>query len=519
MQRGCFILFIVLAMAAHAFAAPVAAVVNLDYVARIALERAQQPFHSPRENLPKVLQTLNYDQYREIRFRRDKALWGDDDLPFRIEFFHPGYIYQEPVHVNEFTATYTQPIPFVQDFFDYDNLKIKNQIPPGTGYAGFRILYPLNKTNQLDDLGAFLGASYFRLLGKGQTYGESARGLALDCGETDRSEEFPIFTDWWLGKPAPGSKVLTLYAILDSVSCAGAYEFRIRPGETTVADIDAVLYFRPANLVLQANLNAPPIKTVGIAPITSMFWFGKNSERKFDDYRSEVHDAEGLMIRMADGKTVWQPLKNPIDLQHQIFPAPHLRGFGLMQRERSFDAYQDLFTSFQDEPSVWVKPRGTNWDNGDVHLVELNAPWEGFDNVVAFWSPRTVPAPLQPYHFSYTLYWTREIAMKFSPDNKVVATRVGKCAPDSEDRQIFIDFSGPKLDQIAPTNPPTAVVSCSTNAQIVANQVVWNPFEKTWRAVLKMQPGPGNKPVDLQCVLERTNEVLTETWKYQWTRP
>ncbi len=522
-MRGFFILILALALARGAFAAPEAAVVNLDYVARRALARAQQPFHSPRARLPDFLKGLNYDQYREIRFRRDKALWTEDDLPFRVEFFHPGYIYQEPIHVNEFTATYTQPIPFVQDFFDYDHLKIKNNIPQNTGYAGFRILYPLNKTNQLDDLGAFLGASYFRLLGKGQSYGLSARGLALDCGETDRPEEFPIFTDWWLGKPNKNAKELTLYAILDSVSCAGAYEFKIRPGETTVADVDAVLYFRQANLVLQANLNAPPIKTVGLAPLTSMFWYGPSSERRFDDYRSGVHNSDGFMIKTADGQTMWEPLQNPLNMRHQIFPASNIRGFGLMQRDRSFEDYQDLFTSMQDNPSLWVVPRGTNWNDGDLHLVELNDPWEYNDNIVAFWSPKSLPAPLQPYRFSYALYWTRETAMNFSPENKVVATRIGMSAPNSDARQIFIDFAGPKLDEISPTNPPVAVVTCSTNADIVANQVVWNPFQKTWRAILMMQPKPGDAPVDLRCTLEKTsqhtNEVLTETWMYQWMRP
>jgi len=518
MWRGCFILFLQMTLAFRVLGAPEAAEVNLDYVSRLALERAQKPFHSPRASLPDVLKNLNYDQYREIRFRQDKALWTDEDLPFRVDFFHPGYIFQEPVHMNEFTATHTQPIPFNQDYFDYGNLNIKNQIPRNTGYAGFRVQSYLNKSNQLDDLAVFQGASYFRVLGKGQTYGQSARGLALDSGENDRIEEFPIFTDWWLGKPDKDARTLTLYAILDSWSCTGAYEFQIRPGETTVVDVNAVLYCREPSLVLEANMDAPPIKTIGIAPLTSMFWFGKNSERKPDDYRSEVHDSDGFMMKMTDGQTIWEPLDNPSNLRHQIFPAPNLRGFGLMQRERSFDAYQDLFTTFQDEPSVWVQPRGTNWNDGDVHLVELNGPWEGFDNIVAFWSPKTVPPALQPYRFGYTMYWTRETDMKISPDNRVIATRIGLSAQNSNARQIFIDFAGPKLSAIPLTNAPTAVVTCSTNAQIVANQVVWNPSDQSWRAVLKMQP-IADGPVDLTCTLQHTNQVLSETWRYQWTPP
>ena len=261
-------------------AASESAEVNLDYVAQRALERARAPFHSPRADLPKVLRqdNLDYDKYREIRFRRDRALWSADQLPFRVEFFHPGYLYQEPVHVNEFTLTHTQPIRFVQDFFDYGRLNIASQIPTKTGYAGFRVLFPLNKPDQLDELGAFLGASYFRLLGKNIHYGESARGLALDTGEGDRPEEFPIFTDWWLGKPQKDDTELRLYAILDSVSCAGAYEFLIKPGETTTASIRAVLYFRDTNTVAAVDKNQKPVKTIGLAPLTSMFWFGKDTE-------------------------------------------------------------------------------------------------------------------------------------------------------------------------------------------------------------------------------------------------
>ena len=240
-----------------------------------------------------------------------------------------------------------------------EKLKIQNQIPANTGYAGFRILYPLNKTNQLDELGAFLGASYFRLLGKDQRYGLSARGLALNTGEPDRPEEFPIFTDWWLGKPQKDDTTLTLFAILDSVSCTGAYEFHIRPGETTVADIDAVIYFRDQKKILAASTNAQPVKTIGFAPLTSMFWFGKNSERKFDDYRPEVHDSDGLLVRMGNGETLWRPLDNPAVMRHQIFSAPGIKGFGLLQRERNFAAYQDSFNFYHLEPSVWIEPRGT----------------------------------------------------------------------------------------------------------------------------------------------------------------
>lgn len=495
--------------------------VTLDYIAKKAEERAHKPFHSPKGDLPDVLKQdkLNYDQYREIRFRRDQALWSAEKLPFEIEFFHPGYLYQEPVRFNEFTPDYVQPVRFVQDFFDYGKLHIKNLIPANTGYAGFRVLYPLNKTNQWDELGAFLGASYFRLLGKGLHYGQSARGLALDCGESDRPEEFPLFTDWWLGKPQHDDKQLHLFAILDSVSCVGAYEFHIQPGETTITEVEAILYMREPDQIKAVDPNRKPLLTLGMAPLTSMFWFGKNSERKFDDYRPEVHDSDGLLMRMDNGEMLWRPLNNASVMRHQRFETKDIRGFGLLQRERDFNCYQDLFNPYHQVPSVWVEPKG-KWGEGAVHLVELTTHYEGLDNIVAFWDPKTKPVPLQPFRFGYTLSWTREADRKIST-NRVIATRVGVDARNPNQRDFVIDFAGPKLSSLPQGTSPQAVPSCSENGAIAENQVFPMPYSKgVWRVILKMEPKAGNAdPIDIRCTLKKGDDVLTETWTYHWSPP
>jgi glucans biosynthesis protein len=502
-------------------AASESAEVNLDYVAQRALERARHPFHSPHVNLPAMLRpdNLDYDKYRQIEFKHDRALWSADNLPFRIEFFHPGYIYHEPVHVNEFTFTHTQPIRFVQDFFDYHNLNIDKRIPVDTGYAGFRVLNQLNRPDRWDELGSFLGASYFRLLGKGQCYGMSARGLALDSGESDRPEEFPIFTDWWLGKPDSGDNELHLYAILDSVSCTGAYEFSIHPGDTTTANIRAVLYFRETNTVAAADKNRKPSKTVGLAPLTSMFWFGKDTERKFDDYRTEVHDSDGLLVHMGNGEIFWRPLDNPPATRHQVFHAPNIKGYGLLQRERNFAAYQDLFNLYHQVPSVWVEPDG-NWGDGDLHLVELSTSYEGLDNIVAFWDPKNKPAPLQPFRFGYTLHWEGGEADLKRSENRVVSTRIGPDGQFAGARQFVIDFDGPKLDTIPEDKPPVAIANCSGGAHIADSFVTRNPFLGTWRVILKMQPQAGSKEaVDLRCTLQQGTNIVSETWTYQWSPP
>ena len=520
---GCRTLavLVIAAWSRGTFAQTESADVSLDYVAKRALDRAHKPFRSPRADLPEILRAdkLDYDKYREIRFRRDQALWAAEKLPFEVEFFHPGYLYEEPVRINEFSSNYVQPIRFAQDFFDYGKLRIKNQIPVNTGYAGFRVLYALNQPDRMDELGAFLGASYFRLLGKNQRYGLSARGLALDCGESDRPEEFPIFTDWWLGKPQPEDKTLHLFAILDSVSCTGAYEFNIQPGDTTLADVNAIVYFREADKIGAVDLQRKPIKTIGLAPLTSMFWFGENSERKFDDYRPEVHDSDGLLMRMENGELLWRPLNNASVMRHQRFGAKNIKGFGLLQRDRDFASYQDIFNFYHLVPSVWIEPRGgTNWGEGDMHLVELSTHYEGLDNIVAFWEPKTKPQPLEPLRFSYTMHWTTNDA-KLSP-NRAVATRIGADPRDPKRRQIVIDFAGPKLSALPAGTVPEGIVSCSENATIAEVQVIPVPAIGVLRTLVKMEPKPGNNdPVDIRCTLKKGEEVLTETWTYHWSPP
>ena len=491
--------------------------ITLDYVAKRAEQRAHTPFKSPRANLPDFLRAdkLNYDKYREIEFRHERAFWADKDLPFRIEFFHPGYIYEEPVNINEFTLTAAQAVPFNQEWFNYRGLHIEKRIPPKTGYAGFRVLSQLNSPDKWDEVGAFVGASYFRLLGKGQSYGESARGLAIDCGETDRPEEFPIFTDWWLGQPSRDDDRLRLYAILDSVSCAGAYSFLIKPGDTTVVDIEAIIYFRDDTMIRAGQEDRKlPIKTLGMAPLTSMFWFGKSSQRKFDDYRPEVHDSDGLLMQFGK-EVLWRPLDNPPQMQHQRFAAKELRGFGLMQRERDFRSYEDLFNPYQSVPSVWVEPQN-GWGEGELNLVELATQYEGLDNVVVFWDPKNKPQPMQPYRFSYQLSWTKD-EVKVPVKQRVVSTRLGVDPRNPQQREFVIDFAGTKPGGVTENTPPQAIASCSTNAAVVEAPVYRNPYDETWQVIMKVAPKPGNKdPVDIRCTLQQGEEVLSETWTYLW---
>src|SRR5262245_45469528 len=74
---GCLVLLIIFTLPNGLNAALEATDVTLDYVAKKAEERARKPFRSPRLDLPEALRAdkLDYDKYRQIKFRHDKGLW------------------------------------------------------------------------------------------------------------------------------------------------------------------------------------------------------------------------------------------------------------------------------------------------------------------------------------------------------------------------------------------------------------------------------------------------------------
>ena len=135
------------------------------------------------------------------------------------------------------------------------------------GFAGFRIHGPINRPDYFDEIGVFLGASYFRAVAKGQTYGLSARGLSLNTADP-KGEEFPTFRTFWIERPAKGANSIVVHALLDSESAAAAYRFTIRPGETTVYDIEVTLFPRVQ------------IEQPGLATLTSMYFFGAERSRR-----------------------------------------------------------------------------------------------------------------------------------------------------------------------------------------------------------------------------------------------
>ncbi len=362
-------------------------------VLRQAKTAAAAPYQPSEMTLPEVLRKLNYDTYRNITFRRERDLWHGTESAFEVQFFHPGYLFQQPVVVHEVREGEVQPLPFGHRYFRYPDFPAARMgDETRLGFAGLRILYPLNAPKKLDEVISFLGSSYFRALGRGQTYGISARGLALDTAE-NLPEEFPLFREFWLCRPEAGAKTMQLFALLDSPSVSGAYRFQIDPGADTTVAVEAHLFFRQT------------VEVLGLAPLTSMFWRGEEErQRPPDDRRPEVHDSDGLEIEDAAGATTWHPLRSVDKVTTQLFPESSPKSFSLLQRDREASHYRDREAHYEKRPSVRVESLG-EWGPGQVRLLQLPTTNEYNDNVVAFWQPAKSPAAGDEIRFKYRLHW------------------------------------------------------------------------------------------------------------------
>ncbi len=470
---------------------------------------AGSPYQASKEALPSTMATLSYDQYQSLRFRSEHSLWGDAGLMFRLQFFPVGRGFSQAVHMYEVSEGQAREIIYDPSMFEFDKAGIDPSVMRDKpGFAGFRVQFV---TDWRADVAAYLGAAYFRAVG-GDTrqYGLSARALAVDTAYP-RPEEFPHFTSFWFERPAKGHSTLTLHALMDSPSIAGALRFQISPGGTMLMDIDSALYPRK------------PIDRLGIAPLTSMFFYGENDRRAANDWRPEIHDSDGLSMWSGAGEWIWRPLVNPAQNRLNSFFDENPRGFGLLQRDRNWDHYQDDGVYYDRRPSLWVEPKPSGhggWGKGAVQLFEIPSVDETFDNIVAFWNPADKTKAGDELLFSYRLYWGTRLPYE-SPLAQTIATRTGIGGVVGQKRQYFswhftVDFSGGELGALSRSANVEAVVTASkgTYERVTVHYV--EEF-KGYRAYFDVRPAEdSNEAIDLRLYLRIDGRPLTETWIYQW---
>lgn len=444
---------------------------------------------------PQGLTNLDYSTYRAIRYRPAAAVWGQAPTRFSIQMFAPGSIYAQPVDVMVVESGMARPAPFDADRFDTPSPEISRLLSQIGRFAGFRLHYPINRDDLAEEFLAFQGASYFRAVSRDQTYGLSARGLALGVGEPD-GEEFPVFRRFWIERPSAGATSMVVHALLDSPSVTGAYRFGIYPGVRTAMEVSATLFPRVA------------LDHVGLGCLTSMFMHGPIDPPDRPDFRPSVHDSLGLAIHTGTGERIWRPLSNPGALQFSAFVDRSPRGFGLAQRARSFEAFEDLEARYETRPSAWVEPDG-DWGEGHVQLVEIPSDHEGNDNIVAYWRPATALPAGQPLEFGYLLTW---------PDNlqagagmaQVLRSAAGVTLGERRP-QIVIDYSNPRR---LPAEAVTLDFSPSGEGGIEAH-VGPNAVTGGLRVYLTLR-SRNTTPIEVRVRPRVGEEAIGETWLYRW---
>ena len=486
---------------------------SFDILKAHAHDLAHAPYAPPPRPSPEVLQKINYEEWGKIRFRMEASLFAEGPGKFPISFFHLGLFFQKAVEMHVVDGGQSRRIIYDQAYFDMPADSIARQLHKGAGFAGLRIQEA--RDGQLDwrknDWVAFLGAAYFRAIGELRQYGLSARGVALDVAVSDRPEEFPDFTNFYIDSKSEDD-TLTLYALMEGPSIVGAYKFTMQRTKAVIMDIETTLFIRAA------------ISRFGIAPLTSMYWYSETKKETAIDWRPEVHDSDGLSMWTGSGERLWRPLNNPPRIMVSAFMDNSPRGFGLCQRDRVFDHYQDG-VNYDHRPTLWVEPKpgpdGQSWGRGWIQLCEIPTDDEIHDNIVAMWVPEAPAAVGAEINLAYRLYWAADEPFP-SGLGRCVATRLSRGGQPGLPRprgvrKFVVEFLGGPLASLPYGVKPELSVSASRGSlngyRIV--EAVPDDVPGHWRAEFDLTVD-GADPVELRCQLLSNGQVLTETWMFQY---
>lgn len=478
--------------------APAAVVDGESFSRDSVIERArilsQKPFVRPAQ-APESLAKLDYSGYRKINYQQDAAVWGNSPTRFSVQLFAPGYLYRDLVDIDIVENGKSRPLVVSEESFRVPDPELARILAELGKYAGIRLHYPVNTADYADEFLVFQGASYFRGVSKGQLYGLSARGLAIDVAGP-QGEEHPIFRRFWLERPSSSHESMVVHALLDSRRVTGAFRFGIYPGSPLRMDVEVTLFPRE------------DIAHIGLAPLTSMFMHGPLDHADIADYRPAVHDSEGLAIKRSNGERIWRPLANPRRLQISAFIDENPAGFGLVQRQRDFRYFQDLEARYERRPSAWVQPLG-DWGKGHVQLVEIPSNSEGNDNIVAYWRPAQGLRQGEPFTYAYRLTWPDDVSAGAGLAR--VVRSAGGQKLFSELHEVMIDYARLAPDVVEQSIAHAAI----TPGRIVESRVQANPAINGARVFLSLETdSPGS--AEIRVDLKRGDAPVAETWLYRW---
>ena len=465
-----------------------------DTALKAAMQLAAAPFKAPEAPLPGVFSGLNFEQYAAIRRKPGTAIWAGEKVGFSLEPLHRGFVYTAPVVVNIVENGLSQRV--VYDAGDFDFGKI--QAPPAMGDLGFSGLRILRASDQgFDDVAIFQGASFYRSRAKGQHFGVTARGLSIRTGD-DPGEEFPFFREFWVEKPAPASNTLTMYALLDSATVTGVFHFTIRPFEMTIIDTEMTLIARATT------------DRVGVGAMAAGYLFSPLDHRRTDDWRAAAYESTGLQIFSGKGEWLWRPVANRETLQISAFADQNPRGFGLLQRSRSFDAFYDDDGRWEFRPTLWIEPIG-DWGEGDVRLLEIPAPSELNANIITQWRPKAGIAAGTTLSLAYRQFWCWTPSTR-PPLAVCTSSRSGKIG---NLRRFTVEMTGDIFADPQKAAAATAEVAANPG-KIVSTRLFSYKDRHSVRVMLDLDPGSETFS-ELRLTLSIDGQAVSETWLFRWT--
>jgi len=484
---------------------------SFDALKAMARDAAARDYTPPPRPDPAIVQQIDYDAHGKLQYRKDAALWAEGGSAYPISFQHVGMFFPKTVKMNVVEHGQARSIAYDPDLFAAGPDHVARQLAPEpSAFAGFWVHEKRGGPDwkKLEPWATFLGASYFRAVGANGDQGQiglSARGIAIAPG-TSNPEEFPDFVAFWF-EPAPKpTDPVIIYALLDGPSLSGAYRFALSRGKGVVMNIESALFLRK------------DIERLGIAPLTSMYWFSETAKGAGSDWRPEVHDSDGLAMLNGNGEHLWRPLNNPPQVSVSSFMDQAPKGYGLFQRDRLFDHYQDG-VRYHLRPCAWVEPLG-DWGAGAVQLTEIPTDDEIHDNIVAMWVPKEPATAGKSYEFKYRLSWLNEDPSNF-PLARCVATRLGNGGQPGKPRpkgvrKFMVEFLGKPLDALAWGEKPEPVIVASRGEiSRVEIEPVPDDVAGHWRTHFDLK-ADGADPVELRCFLRLKDKPVSETWLFQY---
>jgi periplasmic glucans biosynthesis protein len=480
-----------------AAAAPFSSSTALD----TAKALAAKPFSALAVDLPGPLSSLSYDAFVAIRAKPEGLIWAQDPSGFIIEPLHRGFVFTTPMQINLVEDGLSRRLGYDASKFVFGGINL-SQPPVDLDFSGFRVLQRQDDGG-LRELAVFQGASFFRSSAPGQNPGVTTRGLSIRLAD-GRGEEFPFFRAVWIEKTTLAANALTIYALLDSESVAGAYRFTIRPGEATIVDTECSLVPRAA------------IDNFGLATMSATSLFTPLDRRGVDDLREAAAEVSGLQMLSGAGEWVFRPVSNRNALQISEFVDENPKGFGFLQRRREFEDFFDEAQHWERRPSLWIEPIG-DWGLGSVELVEIPSDSENAQNMIAFWRSKKPLVKGQQADFAYRQFWCW--TPPISPPMAMAMSARGGRGASSRQRRFQIEFRSDALADVFADPARASGLKANLSAspgKVVNSRLFPSADRKSCRVQFDIDLG-GETASELRLTLESQGAPLSETWLFRWT--